>query len=72
MASALYKKPYDRAKEEERERLARIVLKLLTKRFGIIPVEIREKVEKLDAYNLEVINEEILDFENLDDVKRYL
>lgn len=72
MASALYKEPYDRAKEEERERLVRIVLKLLTKRFGIIPVEIREKVEKLDAYNLEVINEEILDFENLNDVKRYL
>lgn len=72
MASALYKDPYDRAKEEERERLVRIVLKLLTKKFGIIPVEIREKIEKLDAYNLEIINEEILDFTNLEGVNRYL
>lgn len=72
MASALYKEPYDRAKEEERERLVRIVLKLLTKKFGIIPVEVREKIGRLDAYNLEIINEEILDFKNLDDVKKYL
>ena len=72
MASALYKEPYDRAKEEERERLVRIVLKLLTKKFGIIPVETREKIEKLDAYNLEIINEEILDFSNLEGVNRYL
>lgn len=72
MASALYKEPYDRAKEEERERLVRIVLKLLTKKFGIIPVEVRKKIERLDAYNLEIINEEILDFNNLDDVKKYI
>lgn len=72
MASALYKAPYDRAKEEERERLARIVLKLLTKKFGIIPVEIRGKLEKLEACNLEIITEEILDINSLDDVKKYL
>lgn len=72
VSSALYKEPYGRAKEEERERLVRIVLKLLTKKFGIIPIEMREKIEKLDAYNLEIISEEILDFNNLEGVNRYL
>lgn len=72
MASVLYKEPYDRAKEEERERLARIVLKLLTKRFGIIPLDVRKNIEKLDAYNLEIISEEILDFNSLDDIKKYI
>lgn len=72
MASALYKEPYDRAKEEERERLVRIVLKLLTKRFGIIPLELRKNIEKLDAYNLEIISDEILDFNSLDDIKKYI
>lgn len=72
MSSALFKHPYDRAKEEERERLVRIVIKLLTKRFGIIPKELREKIEKLDAYNLEIISEEILDFGKLEDLNKYL
>lgn len=72
MASALYKEPYEKGKEEERERLVRIVLKLLIKRFGIIQQEMREKIEKLDAYSLEVISEGILDFNDLDDVNKLL
>jgi uncharacterized protein DUF4351 len=72
MASALYKEPYDKAKEEERARWAKVIIKQLTKKFGLLPKELREKIEKLDAYNLEMIGEDIFDFEKLQDVNKYL
>ena len=56
----------------ETEALQRTVLKLLTKKFGFIPEEIKTKISQLDAPTLEVMIDGILDYGNLEDVKRYL
>ncbi len=46
-------------------------LKLLTKRFGPLPKEIREKINKTNLTNLEHIIDNIFDYESLDDVEFY-
>lgn len=72
MASALYKEPYDRGKEEERARLAKLIIKQLTKKFGLLSKEMRENIEKLDSYNLELIGEDIFDLNSLQEVEKYI
>ncbi|WP_097027895.1 DUF4351 domain-containing protein [Clostridium peptidivorans] len=72
MASALYKEPYDRGKEEERVRLAKLIIKQLTKKFGLLSKDMRENIEKLDSYNLELIGEDIFDLNSLEEVEKYI
>ena len=45
---------------------------LLTKRFGAISQEMREKIQQLDLITLDVIVNEIFQLESLDDVQKYL
>lgn len=54
------------------EALLRTALKLLTKKFGFIPEELKTRISELDASTLEVMIDGILDYESLEDVKRYL
>ncbi len=56
----------------ERRAFLKMVLKALTKKFGIIPAEYREKIAQLDAITLEALTEEIDDFKTIEDVKRFL
>lgn len=76
MSSALFKNPYEKGIEDEKERSrlkdVRSVEKLLTKKFGILDKEVREKIENADSYNLNLIIENILDLERLEDALRYL
>lgn len=44
----------------------------LTKRFGILPDEIRGKIEKLDMINLDMILDKVLEYKDLDDLKKFL
>ena len=54
------------------EALLRTALKLLTKRFGFIPGELKTRISELDASTLDVMIDGILDYESLEEVKRYL
>ncbi|WP_414733994.1 Rpn family recombination-promoting nuclease/putative transposase [Acetobacterium carbinolicum] len=44
----------------------------LTKKFGIMSSEYREKINTLDLNSLEMLNYQIDDFTSLDDVRKYL
>ncbi len=52
--------------------LAKTALKLLSRKFGPLPEELKSKISKLDSVTLEVIIDGIFDYESLDDVKKYI
>jgi predicted transposase/invertase (TIGR01784 family) len=56
----------------ETKALTKAVIRLLTKKFGKVPEEIKNKISKLDADVLEVIIDSIFDYEKIDDVEKYL
>lgn len=55
----------------KKEALAESVLKLLTKKFGILPRDIKEKIENLDLLILELLFDDALDFTNIDEINKY-
>ncbi len=61
-------------KEKEKSRLKDIdrVLKLLTKKFGILNDAFKEKIKNMDSDNLNLIIENILDIESLEEIEKYL
>lgn len=59
-------------KEGRKQELLRTSTKLLTKKFGVLPDEIKEKLEKADITVLEIIVDDILDFNKLEEVNKYL
>ncbi len=52
--------------------LSKTAIRLLTKKFGKLPEEIKNKISKLDTDILEIIIDSIFDYEKLDDVEKYL
>lgn len=56
----------------ETNALVKTVIKLLTKKFGILPEEIKSKILKLDNSTLEIIIDGIFEYKNLDDIKKYI
>jgi predicted transposase YdaD len=56
----------------ERNELIKTVTKQLTKKFGLISDEIREKIKSADSYELELITENIFEIETPDEVLKYL
>lgn len=52
--------------------LIKTTIMLLTKKFGALPDETKEKISKLDADTLEIIIVEIFEYKSLDDIKKYL
>ena len=77
MASALYKTPYEAGKTEGKiegkiEGKAEILVRLLTKKFGVIPTDVRNKISKADVYYLDLIAESVFDLQSLDDALKYL
>ena len=61
-------------KEKEKSRLKDVdrVLKLLTKKFGILNDVFQEKIKNIDSDNLYLIIENILDIESLEEIEKYL
>ncbi|MCX7885067.1 MAG: Rpn family recombination-promoting nuclease/putative transposase [Caloramator sp.] len=55
----------------KKEALAKSVLKLLTKKFGILPKDVKEKIEYLDLLTLELLFDDALDFTNIDEINKY-
>ena len=56
----------------ETKALARTALKLLSKKFNIIPEELKDKILKLDSATLDIIIDGILDYKSIDDVREHL
>ena len=56
----------------ETKALARTALKLLSKKFNIIPGELKDRILKLDSATLDIIIDGILDYKNIEDVKKHL
>ncbi|NMA85275.1 MAG: DUF4351 domain-containing protein [Epulopiscium sp.] len=52
--------------------LVKTTIRLLTKKLGTLPEEIKSGISKLDAETLEIIIVEIFEYEKLEDIKRYL
>ena len=66
-------KGIEKGREEgETKALIKTAIKLLTRKFGILPEELKMKISKLDTTTLEVIIEGILDYKSLEDVKKYI
>lgn len=56
----------------ETKALAKTAIRLLTRKFGPLAEDIRIQIEKLDTVTLEVIIDEIFEYNNLDDIKKYI
>ena len=56
----------------ETNSLIKTNVRLLTKKFGTLPEEIKVGISKLDVETLELITVEIFEYESLDDIKKYL
>jgi predicted transposase/invertase (TIGR01784 family) len=63
------KEGLEKGKRDERLSTA---IKLLTKKFGPLPKELKSKIAKLDSVTLEIIIDGIFDYESLEDVKKYI
>lgn len=81
MASALFKHPYEMGKAEGKlegklegnlEGKTDLILKQLSKKFGILPLDIRNKIGEAEQYQLDLIAEGIFDFQSIDDMRKYL
>jgi len=73
MKSMLYKEPYEKGiKEGLKEGKIDTVLKFLTKRFGLLPEDVKAKIRKLDVISLDIILDKILDYKDLEDFKKFI
>ncbi len=52
--------------------LARTVVKLLTRRFGLVPEDFEEHIAGLDTPTLDAILDGIMDYKSLEDVKEHI
>lgn len=69
MQSSLYREPYETGRKDEKTKL---IIKFLTKRFGVLPVDLKKKLEVADTEKLDMITEELLDYKNIDEVEATL
>lgn len=49
-----------------------LIIRLLARRIGILPAELRSQVEQLSIVQLESLGEALLDFEQLSDLMTWL
>ncbi len=52
--------------------LAKTAIRLLTKKFYTVPEEVKEGIFKLDTVTLEILIDDIWDYQTIEDVKKYL
>jgi len=73
MSSGLYRQPYETGKMEGKiEGKTDLLIKLLSRRFGLLPVDLRKKISEAEQYQLDLIAESIFDFKSADDTLKYL
>ena len=56
----------------ETKALARTAIKLLARKFGSVPEDLRQGISKLDASTLDIVIDRVFDYESLDEVKKYI
>lgn len=56
----------------EAKALAKTAIRLLTKKFYTVPEEVKEGIFKLDTVTLEILIDDIWDYQTIEDVKKYL
>ena len=49
-----------------------LLIKQLSRKFGLLPVDLRKKISEADQYQLDLIAESIFDFKSADDTLKYL
>ncbi|MDD3272088.1 MAG: DUF4351 domain-containing protein [Syntrophomonadaceae bacterium] len=69
MSSILYKEPYETGRREEK---VKILIKFLGKRFGALPAELKKKIEETDTDKIDTMLDEVLDYDSLEEVKKYI
>ena len=68
----LYREIKEEGREEGIQRERTLVLRLLTRKVGELPEDVRQSVETLPLEELENLGEALLDFTSLADVQRWL
>lgn len=63
---------YQEIKEEAEQRERSLILRLLTRRVGELPQEMRSSVENLSLEKLENLSEALLDFVSIADLQLWL
>ena len=58
--------------EGEVNALARTAIKLLTKKFGLLPEELKTRISELDPPTLDIMIDGIWDYESLEDIKKHI
>ena len=56
----------------ETNALSRTVIKFLVRKFDFVPEDLKQGISKLDAPTLDKILDRVFDFENLDEVRKYI
>ena len=64
MSSGLYRQAYETGKIVVKTDL---LIKLLSRRFGLLPVDLQKKISQADQYQLDLIADSIFDFKSADD-----
>lgn len=85
MSSVLYKHPFEQGMEKgmqkgmekgmekgRQDELAKTVIKLLSRKFGFIPEEMKNRIQSADLYSLELIADTIFDLSSLEEAERLL
>ncbi|MDP2842364.1 MAG: DUF4351 domain-containing protein [Acetobacterium sp.] len=73
LAEVLREEGFEKGLEQgEALAYAKMAIKALSKKFGILPTEYREKISQLDLITLETLHEEIDNFKSIEDVKKFL
>ncbi|MBV4438462.1 Rpn family recombination-promoting nuclease/putative transposase [Clostridium tyrobutyricum] len=62
----------EKGREEVRKSISGSAIKLLTKKFGALPEDMTERIEKLPIETLKTIIDNIFDLKSLDEVSEYL
>jgi len=77
MSSTFFINPYELGEKKgeikgKLEGKTDILIKQLSRRFGLLSVELRKKISEADQYQLDLIAESIFDFKSADDTLKYL
>ena len=65
MQSALFKEPYEKGLGEGK---SITLIRLLTKKFGVLPTDLKKKIEQTEMVKIDLMIDEVLDYKSLDEV----
>ncbi len=69
MQSALYKEPYEKGLGEGK---SNTLIRLLTKKFGVLPADLKRNIEQTEMSKIDLMIDEVLDYKSLEEVKATL